>query len=144
MYDNTFLIDNARDKLLGFSQDDDVASYDINFINYDDGITKNFTDNNSNDPYAYLSNGLDNSNYLEILPGVENSNYFYTLIRQYKNPRQSDQNSYFTNRVILEKVNGAWRLATKIIPILTKFNTSNIPQEILNLANQYTDQEENA
>jgi len=91
-----------------------------------------FNNNENSDPYQFISEGYKDVENIAISDGNNDNNYYYTNIKL----TESDS-SYITYRIIIRKKDNSWELTGTPYPILTTFNTNNVPVRILDAANTY-------
>lgn len=132
--DSLLAANTAYGILESFDPDLDLSSYNITITNFTNPFENNFHDNNQSNAIAYLKTGFSDIKDLTIQKGRTNGDYYYTVIEQALDPTASD---YLPYRVVLKKKNNSWELINTPTPILTIYNTPDVPQEILDKANKY-------
>lgn len=125
-------IDIIRNILNNRLNEDSIDISDYNIIIKDYNTTFNLSASNNTNPVLFLEETLQNNN-IKVQEGVQKDNYYYTNIKL------CDTNSICdTYKTILKKKNNTWELIGQPEPFLTKYNTLNIPQDILREANNYS------
>ncbi len=131
---DTTYIDAAINKLISLEDSGYSAwNYDIIIKNYSNPFINQFQENTNSDPLQYLKTGFSSVN-CQIHPGTQQDDYYYTFITT------GSKENYTTihSRVVLKQVNGTWEIISTIYPILTKINSPEVPDNILNAVNTST------
>lgn len=135
-------INLACKKLLYIKGDSTLTSihdYEIKIKDYNQEI--HFEDNQEESPYQYIVKGLKNNTNISVLSQEQEGDYYYAAI-SVQNPNITTD--YVINKLIIKKENGHWNLVSDIYPLITRFNSNNIPSDILEKTNLllYTENED--
>lgn len=149
----------AIDRLLEEMGKDDFGVYDVRFERLTNIYEGKFRDNEARDPVEYIRNGYSDvgfefeigSESLEVddeddeigwagadeelvgdeeTGGGEYGDYYYTYLRSYFDGYVSQ-----VYRIVLTRDGDGWRLAGDPYPLLTTFNTPNVPLDVINKVN---------
>lgn len=136
---NSPLAANAAYGVLeSFDPDLDLSGYNITINNFTNPFENQFRDNNSANAITFLRTGFSSLEGISVQTGKTNEEYYYTVIEQ------TLGSDYMPYRVVLKKNGNSWELLNTPTPILTTYNTPNVPQEILNKANHYNQRSKDA
>lgn len=124
-------LESAVNTLKSLPQDKSLAEYDITIKNFQNPFAKSFISNNSSSPLDFLRQGYQNIN-CTVNEGIKDNNYYYTTITA-GDPKQFNVVTY---RVLIEYISNQWRLTTTPYPLLTTYNTPDVPVQILNAINK--------
>lgn len=120
---------------LDFSQKP-LYSYNISYKKWQNPLTNQFVNNAKSNPTEFLQTGyasISQSYNLIIHDGTysDDDQYYYTILTT----GAEDRYNLVTYRCVLRKNGSSWILAGTPTPILTTYNTPNIPNNILEAAN---------
>ncbi|MBQ2660479.1 PEGA domain-containing protein [Candidatus Saccharibacteria bacterium] len=151
----------AVSKLLGIADDETFGKYNIVFKNLDNPYAGKFRENNSNDPIEFIKVGYSGvgfdfevgnaGNVLveedvitsergwadedddndAVIDDIVSDDYYYTYLRSYYDGFVS-----VIFRLVLVRNGDGWKLVADPYPLLTSFNTPDVPVEILNRVNE--------
>lgn len=124
-------LESAVNTLKSLPQDKSLAEYDITIKNFQNPFAKSFISNNSSSPLDFLRQGYQNIN-CTVNEGIKDNNYYYTTITA-GDPKQFNVVTY---RVLIEYISNQWRLTTTPYPLLTTYNTPDVPVQILDAINK--------
>lgn len=127
---NTYL-ESAIDTLQSLPQDKSLAEYDITIKDFQNPLSHSFVDNHSSSPLEFLRQGYQHID-CTVNEGIRDGNYYYTTITT-GNPQQFNVVTY---RVLIEYLNNEWRLTSTPYPLLTTYNTPDVPVQTLNAINK--------
>ncbi len=114
--------------------DDDLVEYKIDFKKYNSDLAGVFLkgDGGVSDPIDFINNGFAGVSSYNYIDGRELNEYYYAKI----STGSEESYNLVYSRLILKKMNNAWQLVSKIEPILTLYNTTEVPIEVVHLANK--------
>ncbi len=130
---NTYM-DVAVAKLKSLiSEEENLAKYNIEFSSFDNPLEKGFVKNAADNPKIFLENGYKDVKDFTVEEVKEEGDYYYAVVttgleRTY---------SLVHYKVIMKKDGeGRLTLIDNPEPILTIYNTTEVPEEILSEANK--------
>ena len=122
----------AVSRLLEIMKKEDFGKYNIVFYDLDNPYAGKFVDNDETDPAEYIKKGFAGVDVdFTVNGGVEENGYYYAYLRYYF--RKYVNVIY---RVVLEGGDGEWGLVANPEPLLTTFNTPDVPLEIIDEVNR--------
>lgn len=111
----------------------DLAEYDIVFSGFDNYLAEPAASEKTN-PVEYLVEAYANAKAeCAIFDGRTEGDYYYTKVTT----GNASHYDLMTYRVILKKDGETWKFVGTPVPIVTIYNMVNVPEEILNKANNY-------
>ncbi len=127
-------IDSAIEKLksIATTVNDTVIHYNIKINEFDNLLEGKIQTNDNTDPLSFLKEALQENNF-QIQTGKQTNNHYYTNIIT----GSEEQYTIVTYKIILVQKNDSWHVVGTPYPILTKYNTPDIPDEILQAANNF-------
>lgn len=130
---NSPLVDTAVNKLRSFDENISLAEYKFEINNFDNVLAGNFKDNSASNPMEYLKSGYSGiSEVYTINEGQQQDGYYYTTISVGAYAGYTP----ITYRAVLKADGSSWKLVSDPYPLLTVFNTPNVPVKILDAANK--------
>ena len=121
----------AVNKLLEIMDNEDFGKYNIIFYNLGSPYDGRFIENDKTDPVEFIKTGFSGTGVdFTVEGGVREDDYYYAYLRYY-------YKDYIgvIYRVVLKNDDGSWKLAADPYPLLTSFNTPDVPLEIINKVN---------
>ena len=120
----------AVNKLLEIMSDEDFGKYNIVFYDLDNPFSNSFENNTESNPVNFIKKGFTNVNCDFEVSGTIDDDYYYGYLRYY-------YKDYINviNRIVLARDNETWNLAADPYPLLTTFNTPEVPLDIINKVN---------
>lgn len=134
--DDFIALNSACNILKNFDPSVSVVNYNIIIDNFTNVFKNKFQNNNQSNPLTFLQEGFKSVPNINIKNGIEKDSYYYTTI-EYNFEIDSESTDYVPYHLILKKQGNSWVLVSTPTLILTTYNTPNVPEEILNLANNY-------
>lgn len=110
---------------------DDLAGYEIEFKNFKNDYEAEFRSNEMIDAEASLMEGFGGIADFKLVEGVQDGEYYYAKVTT----GTDETYTLVERKVILKKADGGWKLQSEVSPILTIYNTVDVPVEIVRLAN---------
>ena len=110
---------------------DNLAEYNIEFKNFRNDYKGSFEENTMTSPEASLIYGFAGVTDLAVVNGVQNGDYYYAKVTT----GSAETYTLVERKVVLKKVGEKWEIVSEVSPILTEYNSDNVPLEILKLAN---------
>lgn len=140
---NAIALNSACETLKNFDTNISISNYNIVFNDFTNILENHFQDNHETDPINFLKTGFSSVNNIRIQEGRSDNEYYYTVIENTIPLPDTDKTDYLPYRVVLKKQDNSWILTGTPTLLLTTYNTTNVPQEILNLANFYNNRSQN-
>ncbi len=110
---------------------DNLANYDIQISGFDNVLNGNFVENDANAPDEYIKNGFLNVQGFEFVDGNYEDNYYIAKVKTGDIRRAS----VATYVMIIKSDGGKWKFVSTPSQIMTRYNTTNVPIEVLDAAN---------
>ncbi|MBO4855042.1 PEGA domain-containing protein, partial [Candidatus Saccharibacteria bacterium] len=112
------------------STDESLANYNISFEGFNNLLDGSFVANDASEPIEFLKEGFKGESTFQFVKGEYVGDYYCAIVTA----GLAQEYSLVTYRIILVD-NGGWNLASQPSPILTKYNSSDVPIEVLDIAN---------
>lgn len=127
-------VDTAVEKLLeiAYSANDGLEKYNIAFKDYNPDLAGKFVKNEESAPIEYIKRGFADVGEFNYIVGEQNDEYFYAKI----STGLKEHYNLVHSRLVLKKNGNSWNLVSVISPILTVYNTEDVPEEIIRAANK--------
>lgn len=115
-----------------------LSAYNITYQKWQNPLTNIFIQNSASDPLDFIRTGLKNTNTslgLNIQAGTrfnyDKNSYYYTTLTT----GSQQEYTLVSYKCLLRQSNNGWVLASSPAPILTTYNTPDIPLEVLDRVN---------
>ena len=127
----------AQEVLKGLDKLHSISQYRIIFNDIDNPFDSTFNENSEGDPVSYLETGFKSVKNKKVTKGAQSGDYYYTVIQKFDSVSQLKEIGYLAYRVVLKKDGDGWKLVDVPNILLTKYNSPNVPVEVLDLVNFY-------
>ncbi len=124
-------IDTAVERLKTF---DDITLSQINFAFSITSPYQNYQQNPLTNPKEFIRAAYQLSNDYVIAEPQKIDDYYYTTISKIDH---DDEIAIAHYRIIIKSIDNSWHILNTPQPILTIYNTTNIPESVLNATNSY-------
>ena len=126
-------LNSAIEKLKTLAETKSLAEYNIVIKSPDNQLANQAASNATTSPKEYLEQSYANieADQLRVNEGLIVGDYYYTTITT----GIAEHYNVVTYRVVIKRTSSGWKLCSTPNPILTIYNTPDVPLEILNAAN---------
>lgn len=110
---------------------DSLINYVIKYEEYDNELINKFAPNSETDAETALKTGFSSVNSFNYTNGAVMGDYYIAKVTAGSNATYS----LMTYRVVIKKQDGKWILVSTPEPIVTKNNSTEVPEDVIRAAN---------
>lgn len=139
--DDSIAFSASREILQSFDPDLSLADYNIKFHNYTNPFENQFQSNSETRPTQFLRTGFSSVPDFQVRSGQTSGDFYYTVLEKNFTIADSQSGTSLTDYVpylaLLKKQGDSWTLAGTPQPLLTTYNTPDVPPDVIDAANNY-------
>lgn len=124
-----YAVKNLKNKIVDI---DNIEKYRIRFSGFENELEDNFQDNDSIDIEEYVYDGYEEVDDVNITGTIMDGDYAIVKLTT----GTEETYTLMTYRMIIKKGDKGWERVSGSWPILTVYNTDDVPEEIIREANK--------